>query len=98
MAFQSPVQFASTAKFSRSVDVCLDAVELLALELLLGRYPKIGTELPEAEGARGLDFSGTIVYYLYEPRFRTICLLDIEKVDNYSGHGGTFPGRSNPIT
>lgn len=82
MASQAPVQFAYTAKFSSRVDTCLDAVELLALELLLGLHPQIGIELRDAEGGRGLDFCGSIIYYSYQPWFRAICFLDIEKVDN----------------
>lgn len=77
----SPVQFAYAADFARHVFVCLSSVEFTALKLLLVEQPEIGAKLPGSLNSRGLDYCGCIVYYSYEPFFRSLYVFDIERVE-----------------
>jgi hypothetical protein len=74
-----PVHFSYAADFSRNLYACLSAVEFRALKLLLGQEPDVGSKLRGSHNSRGLDYCGCIVYYSYEPFFRSIYMFDIER-------------------
>ncbi|MTV38389.1 hypothetical protein [Duganella radicis] len=78
---ESPVQFAFGARFSKNLYVSLSAVEFRALKLLVAEEPEIGAKLQGSRNSRSLDFAGCVVYYSYEPLFRAICFMDVEKVE-----------------
>ncbi len=86
---KSPVQFAFSGRFSKNLYLTLSAVEFRALKLLVAEEPEIGARLRGSRNSRSLDFGGCVVYYSYEPLFRAVCFMDVEKVE---WHGSRPPG------
>ena len=79
-----PVRISSTKKFKRGLDLALNREEYRALLLMLAHDTGCGKPVGSgvrAEGLRGLDFAGNIIYYNLSADLVRVHLLSIEKVD-----------------
>jgi len=78
-----PVRISSTQKFNRGLELSLNPEEHRALLLVLAHNAGCGKPVGGfgADGLRGLDFAGTIIYYNLSDDCTHIHLLSIEKMD-----------------
>lgn len=76
-----PVQIVCSSEFTECAGSLLNPAEYRALFLLLGDETTRGKPVGDFPGLRGLDYAGSIIYYMLLADQRTVFLLQIERVD-----------------